>query len=330
MSIIWTKLVSANAYSTNVGFGIRTGQTSYVVVDSRLRRKYQAEPGRQEWVTALECICADGNVIPPLVIFKGENLLTSWIPRELQGQWHFSCNSKGYTSNNHSEMWLEECFEPATSAKANGRKRLLICDGHESHISAQFVRFCIDHNIIISLLLPHSSHLLQPLDVGVFGPLKNAMSSQLSRLYATEISRLHKAEWLEYYAKARSIAITSKNIQSGWRGAGLFPTNVNRILRLLPDTTLASPMIPPQNTNVAATLLLTSFPPDGTVLRNANSIFKEEISNTILASPVKRHARQLSSFAEKLHAENSILRHENAELKHVINKRKERISGKRL
>src|SRR2546423_13824427 len=79
MSIIWTKLVSANAYSTNVGFGIGTGQTLYVVVDSRLRRKYQAEPGRQEWVTALECICADGNVIPPLVIFKGENLLTSWI-----------------------------------------------------------------------------------------------------------------------------------------------------------------------------------------------------------------------------------------------------------
>jgi len=38
----------SNAYSANVGFGIGTGQTSYVVVDSRLRRKYQAEPGRQE------------------------------------------------------------------------------------------------------------------------------------------------------------------------------------------------------------------------------------------------------------------------------------------
>src|SRR5204863_7890860 len=100
----------SNAYSANIGFGIGTGQTSYVVVDSRLRRKYQAEPGRQEWVTAVECICSDGSAIPPLVIFKGENFLTSWIPRELQGQWHFSCNSKGYTSNSHGEMWLEQCF----------------------------------------------------------------------------------------------------------------------------------------------------------------------------------------------------------------------------
>ena len=70
----------------------------------------------------------------------------------------------------------------------------------------------MDHDIIIFLFLPHSSYLLQPLDVGVFSPLKNAMSFQLSRLYATEISRLHKAEWLECYVKARSVAITSNNI----------------------------------------------------------------------------------------------------------------------
>ena len=171
----------------------------------------------------------------PLVIFKGENLLTSWIPRDMQNEWHFSCNSKGWTSNIHGEFWMEECFEPATRAKAKGRKRLLLCDGHDSHISAQFVRFCIDHDIVLFLLPPHSSHLLQPLDVGVFSPLKHAMSSQLSRLYATEISRLQKVEWLEHYIKARSIAITSSNIHGGWRGSGLIPTNVNKILRSLPD-----------------------------------------------------------------------------------------------
>lgn len=34
--------------------------------------KYQAQPGRQEWVTAVECIYADGASFPPLIIFKGE------------------------------------------------------------------------------------------------------------------------------------------------------------------------------------------------------------------------------------------------------------------
>jgi hypothetical protein len=135
----WMKQVLGGFNGINAGFGVGTSQTSFVVVDSRLRRKYQAEPGRQEWVTVVECVCADGDLIPPLVIFKGENLSTSWIPRELQNKWHFSCNSKGWTSNVHGEMWLAECFEPATKIKADGRKRLLICDGHDSHISAQFV-----------------------------------------------------------------------------------------------------------------------------------------------------------------------------------------------
>jgi hypothetical protein len=123
-----------------------------VVVDSHLHRKYQAEPGRQEWVTVVECICVDGNLIPPLVIFKGEDLMTSWIPYEVLNKWHFSSNTKGWTSNIHGEQWLKECFEPTTSDKANGRKCLLICDGHDSHISAAFVQFAIDHNIVIFLL----------------------------------------------------------------------------------------------------------------------------------------------------------------------------------
>jgi hypothetical protein len=55
------------------GFALRTSQSRLVVVDSHLCRKYQAEPGTQEWVTVVECICIDGNLIPPLVISKGED-----------------------------------------------------------------------------------------------------------------------------------------------------------------------------------------------------------------------------------------------------------------
>jgi hypothetical protein len=126
--------------------------------------------------------------------------------------WHYSCNDKGWTSNVHGEQWIQDCFDVATKDKANGRYRLLLCDGHDSHITAQFVRYCIDNKIIVFLLPPHSSHLLQPLDVGVFGPVKAAMSLLLSRLYTTEISRLQKIEWLENYMKARLRSIVEWNI----------------------------------------------------------------------------------------------------------------------
>ena len=103
----------------------------------------------------------------------------------------------------------------STATKTNNRRRLLICDSHDSHISAEFVRYCIDHDIFILLLVPHSSHLMQPLDVGVFGLLKCAMSAQLDRVFRTGISRLQKVEWIGNYIEACKVAINISNILGG-------------------------------------------------------------------------------------------------------------------
>jgi hypothetical protein len=139
------------------------------IINVGIRQQFQAKPGRQEWVTAVECICADGTSLPPLIIFKAENLSRQWIPADIHDNWRFSCNSKGWTSNFHRSEWLRRCFEPATREKAAGQYRLLICDGHDSHISTEWIAHCMDNNIVLMLLPPHSSHLTQPLDVGVFG-----------------------------------------------------------------------------------------------------------------------------------------------------------------
>jgi hypothetical protein len=57
--------------------------------------RHQAHPGRQEWVSIVECICADGTFINPLVIFKGQNVLQSWVPNKVMEKWYLSANSKG-------------------------------------------------------------------------------------------------------------------------------------------------------------------------------------------------------------------------------------------
>jgi hypothetical protein len=127
-------------------------------------------------------------------------------------------------------MWLQRCFDPWTKEKANGHIRLLICDGHDSHISATFIRYCYENNIAVFLLIPHSSHLIQPLDVGVFGPLKAAMKSQLNTIFRTGIACLKKVEWIENYVKARQKVMICQNIEAGWRGAGLWPINPVHII----------------------------------------------------------------------------------------------------
>jgi hypothetical protein len=71
----------------------------------------------------------------------------AWIPKDMTVSWKFTCNTKGWTSDRIGEEWFTQCFEPATSAKANGKKRLLIYDRHGSHVSAKTIVFCIQHDI---------------------------------------------------------------------------------------------------------------------------------------------------------------------------------------
>jgi hypothetical protein len=96
------------------GFAIGEKEAARCIINAKIRQQFQAKPGRQEWVSVVECICADGTGIPPLVIFKAQKLSTQWIPASIHGSWRFNCNSKGWTSNEHGLDWLIRCFDPET------------------------------------------------------------------------------------------------------------------------------------------------------------------------------------------------------------------------
>jgi hypothetical protein len=197
------KITQENTYNMDEsGFSIGTMESTRIILDSTLRTKHQAHPGRQEWVSMVECICADGTILPPLGIFKGKTVVQNWIPATVINQW-FSANTKGWTSNIHGLEWLKRVFEPITRTKAKGEYRLLICDGHDSHISGSFIAHCLQNKILLLILPPHTSHLLQPLDVAFFGPLKGRLTAALSHLNQAQLVRIQKFEWVEAYIQAR-------------------------------------------------------------------------------------------------------------------------------
>jgi len=281
------------------GFAIGEKEAGRVIIDARIRQKFQAKPGRQEWVTVVECVCADGSFVPPLVIFKAENLSTQWIPASIHGNWRFNCNSKGWTSNIHGLDWLKRCFDPETRKKANGKYRLLICDGHDSHITAEFVAYCIDNNILLMILPPHSSHLTQPLDVGVFGALKKQMAAEIEPLMRTGIARVQKVEWLTAFVAAHEKAVSAKNILGGFRGTGIHPFLSTKVLRRV----ASSP--PPEQQSRASTPsnLLTPFnetvftnsPTDFNAVQRANVALNALLdSNNSLPSPAKNFVRHVT------------------------------------
>jgi len=56
------------------GFAIGEIEATQRIINASIREKFQGKPGRHEWVTSVECICADGTSIPPLIIFRGKSM----------------------------------------------------------------------------------------------------------------------------------------------------------------------------------------------------------------------------------------------------------------
>lgn len=184
------------------------------------------------------------------------------------------------------------------------------------------------------LLLPHSSHLFQPLDVGVFSPLKTALSSQHDKFLRAGISRLEKVEWLECLVKAHPQALTKKNIMAGWRGACIYPLNCTKALSKVPNKA------PSESTSGSLTIeetddailsqSMSTMSISSPVLQNIHSRVKHcAITNTI-STPVRRLIPRLIDEHAQSRAENKILQCQLKECRDVLGHRRERKIGKRV
>lgn len=66
--------------------------------------------------------------------------------------------------------WFQKCF---LANIPNERPTLLIVDGHVFHVTFDVLKLAIAKEITILKLPAYSTHVLQPLDVGVYRSMKN-------------------------------------------------------------------------------------------------------------------------------------------------------------
>ena len=109
--------------------------------------------------------------------------------------------------------------------------RLLILDGHRSHETTEFMYSCFQNNVYLLFLPPHTSHVLQPLDLSVFSSLKSHYRKEVGFLtLLTDSSPIGKQNFLSCYAKARKEALSAKIIKAGWKATGLWPKSMAKPL----------------------------------------------------------------------------------------------------
>ena len=73
---------------------------------------------------------------------------------------------------------------------------------------------------------PHSSHILQPLDLAAFSPTKRLYRSHIAELSRIDdAAPVKKARFLTCYYQARLEGLNTSNIEAGWMAAGIYPWN---------------------------------------------------------------------------------------------------------
>jgi hypothetical protein len=223
------------------GFMMGKITTQLVVTASERRGRPKAiQPGNREWVTLIAAINAAGWSVPPFLIFAGQYHLSAWYEEaEIPRDWAIAVSDNGWTTNKLGVEWLKH-FNAYTKTRIVGARRLLVLDGHESHQSLEFQELCKENNIYTLCMPPHSSHLLQPLDVSCFSPLKRAYSREVESLIRHHINHITKLEFLPAFKTAFDRAFTPANICSAFRGAGLVPLQPDAVLSKL-DVQLRTP-----------------------------------------------------------------------------------------
>ncbi|KJZ68588.1 hypothetical protein HIM_12021 [Hirsutella minnesotensis 3608] len=216
------------------GFQMGVIATARVLTRSDRRgRPKLTQPGNREWVTVIESVNCRGWALPAKVIFQGKLHQASWYEAGVPADWHIGVSEKGWTSDDLALHWLKEVFDPNTRRRAVGTHRLLILDGHGSHVAPEFDKYCTTNSIVVLLMPAHSSHILQPLDVGCFSPLKTIYGRKVQEKMLAGTHHIDKQDFLPIYLEARRQALSPSNIRSGFLATGLFPFNPDRVLSRL-------------------------------------------------------------------------------------------------
>jgi hypothetical protein len=144
-------------------------------------------------------------------------------------------SDNGWTTDSLGLAWLKH-FDSCTRTRTKGTHRLLILDGHSSHATPEFDQYCTENQIITLCMPAHTSHLLQPLDVSCFSPLKRAYGQQIQQLARRRVFHIDKLDFLSIYRSIRATVYTQENIQAGFQATGLLPYYPERVLSSLTVT----------------------------------------------------------------------------------------------
>ncbi|CAE7221476.1 DDE 1 domain containing protein [Pyrenophora teres f. teres] len=311
-------IATENTYNTDekgfmLGITARSKRVFTRAIWEQNERRAAIQDGNREWISVIACICGDGSSLPPGIIYEGKaGIQSSWVC-DLQPNLQevfIAHSTSGWINNELGLAWLEQVFNRFTIDKARRRWRLLILDGHGSHVTSDFINFCDAHKILLAVFPPHSTHSLQPLDVVMFAPLASAYSKKLQ----ADLQRGHGTNWdkqrrvfiklMDYPERKFQAGLILKSFQA----TGVLPMDAQAVLKRFNKT-------PQQQLNGVKV----GQQGDGDSWRQLRNFLDAAVEDR-----AEVESTRLEQSLHSLQVQNELLHHENEGLRSLLNNKKKR------
>ena len=133
-------------------------------------------------------------------------------------------------------------FLPAVKHYFSKLPVVLFFDGHHSHMSLKLIEVARSNNMHLICFPPHCTHILQPLDVAVFEPLKATWQKVLKEhQLKTCAANVTKEDFPSLLANLWKDSFLSQHLNNGFSKSGLYPLSrgaisASKLLKALPHS----------------------------------------------------------------------------------------------
>lgn len=251
------------------------------------------------------CCSADGTHLPPFVVYKSKNLYDKWC---LGGPTRtvYSSSPSGWMESKQFLQWFRSVFLFHVT-KYPGQK-VLFLDGHSSHISIELIKLAMENNVKLICLPPNSSHILQPMDVGVFGNVKREWKNILREHYSeTKQQNVDKPTFPKLLKRIFDRCFKKIDAKNGFKNSGLYPLSKENIK--FSNTAVSAPY---DQESIVQSENVTDKNTSSNVTQSTRSKAKSSQPNALIEAAKKSLQK---SILDQLQASNNVSKKNNKKIK---------------
>ena len=158
--------------------------------------------------------------------------MMSWFPKELDPEAYIVPSESGFTTDRISILWLHH-FIKHTKSTPESEWKLLLMDNHGTHVTPEFALLANKYKIRPFPLLPHLTHVMQPLDVGVFQPYKHFHDKYVQKAISNLEVSYDMQAFLRDLTSIREETFKKSTIRSAFKKSGIWPISEQKCLEQL-------------------------------------------------------------------------------------------------